>query len=150
MIWVFIVAAAVAVFVIAAVTVGRETFRLGHTGWSTIFDLDEAVSYVADDLPADAQARLTHDEVRVLIAAQLEHLHHSGLVGLPGEEPAASAGNASDDEPPVVIADDDAVAVVLGRAEAEGLDVADDDAFRVVSSLHRYLAEIGAFGPQAG
>jgi hypothetical protein len=49
----------------------------------------------------------------------------------------------------VVLADDDAVAVVLGRAEEAGLDVTDEDVFRVVAALHAYLAEIGAVGPAA-
>jgi hypothetical protein len=149
-IWVFVAVTVVIVFAIAAVTVGRETFRLGHTAPSSIFDIDEAVLYVADDLPPDAQARLTHHEVRVLITVQLEHLQERGLVGMPGEEPEASQGDGSENELPLVLADDDAVALVLGRTEAEGLDVADHDAFLVVSSLHRYLAEIGALGPRAG
>ena len=42
-----------------------------------------------------------------------------------------------------------AVAVLLGEASAEGLDVTDQDVFLVVESLHSYLAEIGAVGPKA-
>jgi hypothetical protein len=117
--WLFVVLAAVAVFAIAAVTVGREAFRLGHQPPPTIFDLDEAVAHVADDLPFDAQARLSYDEVRELIV------------------------------PEVVLADDEAVAVVLGRAEEAGLEVTDEDVFQVIASLHGYLAEIGAVGPPA-
>jgi hypothetical protein len=47
------------------------------------------------------------------------------------------------------VADDDAVAVVLGAVEAQGLDVADDDAFEVIRSLLGYLDRIGALGPPA-
>jgi hypothetical protein len=49
----------------------------------------------------------------------------------------------------VVLADDEAVAVVLGRAEAAGLDVTDQDVYHVIVSLHGYLASIGAVGPRA-
>jgi hypothetical protein len=168
MIWVFVVVAAVAVFAIAAATVGREAFRLGHQPPPTIFDLDEAVHYVADDLPEDSQARLTYDEVRLLVLAEVEHLRAQGVLGLLGEEPDLARPHRRSEEReapempgppgapgapgtgngrPVVVADDDAVAVVLGRAEAEGIEVSDDDVFLVVSSLHRYLAEIGAVGP---
>jgi hypothetical protein len=148
MVWIFVVVAAVAVFAIAAATVGRETFRLGHQPPPTIFDLDEAVSYVADDLPTEAQARLTYDEVRLLVLAEVEHLRGRGVLGLLGEEPdLAQPRSAEGANGPVVVADDDAVAVVLGRAEAEGIEVGDDDVFLVVASLHRYLAEIGAVGP---
>jgi hypothetical protein len=165
---VFVVVGLAVVFVVAAVTVGREAWRLGHQPQSTIFDLDEAVAYVADDLPAEAQARLTYDEVRLLVSAQLDHMRDKGVIGLPGEDPALVRGrgngggspepgdDAGDDrgtagtgDDEVVVADDDTVAVVLGAADAEGIDVADADVFLVVHALHRYLDEIGAVGPSA-
>jgi hypothetical protein len=139
--WIFLVVTAAAVFAVAAATVGREAFRLGHQPPATIFDLEEAVHYVADDLPEGAQARLTYDEVRELVLAELDHLNDEGVFAYPGEEPTIS-----DD---VVINEDDAVAVMMGEATSEGLDVVDDDIVLVVDSLHRYLAEIGAIGPKA-
>jgi hypothetical protein len=158
-VWIFLVLAAVGVFVVAAVMVGREAFRLGHQPPPTILDLDEAVHFVADDLPDDAQGRLTYEEVRTLVAAQLELLRARGVLAHPGEELAASTngdsggggdrGSGGNAEPPVVIADDDAVATLLGEVEEHELDVDDHDVFLVVSSLHRYLASIGAVGPTA-
>ncbi len=145
MVWLFVVLAAVFVFAIAAVTVGREAFRLGHQPPPTIFDLDEAVAHVADDLPHEAQARLTYAEVRVLIEAEVDHLQAKGLLAPAGQEIELGGGATPD----VVMADDEAVAVVLGEAEAAGLEVTDDDVFRVIASLHGYLAEIGAIGPAA-
>jgi hypothetical protein len=156
MTWIFVVVGAVAVFAVAAVTVGREAFRLGHQPRPTIFDLDEAVAYVADDLSDEAQALLSYDEVRGLVFAELEHLRDQGIIALPGEESErgrmvvepTAAGNGEADS--VVVDDDDAVAVVLGQAETQGIDVTDEDVFAVVASLHRYLAAIGAVGPAAG
>ena len=145
MIWLFALLAAIAVFAIAAVTVGREAFRLGHQPPPTIFDLDEAVGHVADELPAEAQARLTYDEVRTLICAEIEHLEAQGVLAAPGHEIQLEGGGTPD----VVLADDEAVAVVLGRAEAAGLDVSDQDVYHVIDSLHGYLASIGAVGPRA-
>jgi hypothetical protein len=142
-VWIFAVAAALLVFAIAAVTVGREAFRLGHQPPPTIFDLDEAIEVVAEGLPDDAQARLTYDEVRQLIRSELDHLRDKGLFALPGEEIAANG------QRDVVVADDEAVAVVLGAAEAAGLDVTDGDVFLVITLLHEHLADIGAVGPQA-
>jgi len=127
--------------------VGREAFRLGHTPPSTIFDLDEAVHYVADDLPDEAQGRLTYDEVRTLVAAQLDVLRTRGVLADPGEE--LPMGSNGQHDLPVVIADDDAVATLLGEVEESGLEVTDHDVFLVVSSLNRYLASIGAVGPLA-
>lgn len=145
MVWLFVVLAAVAVFAIAAVTVGREAFRLGHQPPPTIFDLDEAVAHVADDLPFEVQARLSYDEVRQIIVAELEHLEDEGVLAEPGRDLALAGGGT----PEVVLADDEAVAVVLGRAEESGLEVTDEDVFQVIASLHGYLAEIGAVGPPA-
>jgi hypothetical protein len=136
-IWIFLVLTAAAVFAVAAATVGREAFRLGHQPPATIFDLDEAVHYVADDIPDDAQGRLTYDEVRELVLAELDHLRDEGVIAYPGEEP--------DIADTVVVNEDDAVAVMLN----EDLDVTDDDVVLVVDALHRYLAEIGAIGPKA-
>jgi hypothetical protein len=144
-VWLFAVLAAVAVFAIAAATVGREAFRLGHQPAPTIFDLDEAVAHVADGLPAESQARMTYDEVRELIVAELDHLERAGLLARPGGDIALS-GDAT---PDVVLADDDAVAVVLGRAEEAGLDVTDVDVHQVIVGLHDYLTDIGAVGPRA-
>ncbi|MGH9214094.1 MAG: hypothetical protein ACRD2C_26005 [Acidimicrobiales bacterium] len=151
MVWLFVVIGAIAVFAIAAATVGTEAFRLGHRPPPTIFDLDEAVAYVADHLPDDTQGRLSYAEVRVLVLAELEHLRGQGILGLAGEDPllAERPGGAGNGERPVVVADDDAVAVVLGHAEDEGLEVDDHDVFLVVSALHAHLADIGAVGPPA-
>jgi len=145
-VWLFAVLAALIVFAIAAGTVGRETFRLGHQPPSTIFDMDEAVHHVADALSEDAQGRLTYDDVRRLVIAQIDHLQDKGVLARHGSDVALPGG----DTPEVVLSDDDSVAVVLGRAEEEGLEVTDEDVFRVVSALHSYLEEIGAVGPPAG
>jgi hypothetical protein len=144
-VWLFAVVAAVLVFAIAAATVGREAFRLGHQPPPTIFDLDEAVASVADALPVETQARLSYDEVRQLILAALDHLEGTGVLAGPGRDVPLPGG----DTPEVVLADDDAVAVVLGRAEEAGLDVTDDEVYEVITALHGYLAEIGAVGPTA-
>jgi hypothetical protein len=144
-VWLFVIVAAVLVFAIAAGTVGRETFRLGHQPPATILDIDEAVTRVGDALPDEAQSRLTYDDVRRLIIAQLDHLEDKGILARHGRDVAVTDGATPD----VVLADDDSVAVVLGRAEAEGLEVTDEDVFRVVSALHAYLEDIGAVGPPA-
>ena len=123
MMWIFLALGVVVVLAIAAAFVGSEAFRLGHEIPSAIFDLDEAVDAVADGLPTDAQARLTHDEVRRLIVATLDHLETKGLSARPGEDVQVLGER---DE--VVVHDDDALAMVLAAVEAQGLDVSDADA----------------------
>lgn len=144
MVWLFVVVAAVLVFAIAAAFVGSEAFRLGHETPSAIFDLDEAVAMVGDELPPDVQARVSYDDVRRLIVATLDHLRAKGLTARPGEDPRIIG-----ERPEVVVADDDAVAVVLGAVDREGLDVSDADAFAVIRGLLGYLDQIGALGPPA-
>ena len=140
--WVFAVVGALLVFAIAAAFVGREAFRLGHTPTTAIFDLDEAVLHVAEHLSDEAASGLTMDELRQLILFSLDHLRAKGLSAMPGEELAFGAG------PPVVVADDDAVAVVLGRADEEGLVVTDVAVVEVLDLLLDHLVEIGAVGPR--
>jgi hypothetical protein len=141
---VFLVVGALLVFAIAAAFVGSEAFRLGHETPAAIFDLDEAVAAVGDDLPEASQARLTYQEVRALIVATLGHLRSKGLTALPGEDV-----DLGPDRPEVIVADDDAVAVVLGAVETQGLDVSDEDAFQVIHALLAHLDRIGALGPRA-
>lgn len=145
MTWVYVVIGVVAVFAIAAAFVGSEAFRLGHETPAAIFDLDEAVDAVGDGLPADAQTRLTYDEVRQLILATLDHLRSKGISALPGEEIRRKGGQDDD----VIIDDDDALAVVLGSVESHGLDVTDEDAAQVIRGLLGHLDRIGALGPRA-
>lgn len=140
-VWVFVVVGALLVFAIAAAFVGSETFRLGHTPTSTVFDLDEAVLHVAEHLSDDAAVGLTMDEVRDLIRFSLDHLRAKGLSARPGEQLVHEEG------PPVVVADDDAVAVVLGRADEVGMEVTDGAVLEVLDLLLGHLVEIGAVGP---
>jgi len=141
-IWVFVIVGAVLVFAVAAAFVGSEAFRLGHQTPAAIFDLDEAVEAVADQLPEDVQARLTYDEVRHLIRATLDHLRTEGVSARPGEEVVLP-------EHDVVVDEDHALADVLAAVDLLGLDVLDEDAALVIRRLLDHLGEIGALGPRA-
>lgn len=142
MIWVFVIVGALVVFAIAAVFVGTEAFRLGHTPTSTIFDLDEAVYAVGDGLRDETAMGLTYDEVRQLILFSLDHLGSKGISAMPGEEIELDPVG-----PPVVVAADDAVAVVLGRADEAGMEVTDTAVLEVLDLLLAHLVAIGAVGP---
>jgi hypothetical protein len=141
---VFIVLAVVVVFAISAAFVGTEAFRLGHETPAAIFDLDEAVAEVGDALPPPVQARLTYDEVREIVLATVDHLRAKGVGAFPGEDLPTPSPDRD-----VVVADDDAVAVALAAVESADLDVADEDAFAVISALLGHLERIGALGPRA-
>lgn len=141
---VFIVAAAVAVFVIAAVVVGREAHRLDAVAPRSVYIPDEAAEFVAEYLPVDTRARLTPDELDELLRFHMRWLHSKGL------QPSNVVDRRQDITTPVVIEEDSVVAYLLGEAERQDLEVLDDiDVVRVVEAHLAYFEAIGAVGPQA-
>jgi hypothetical protein len=141
-IWVFAAAAALAVFVIAAVVVGREARRLDAVAPRVIYDIDQAVEYVSDQVPPATQARLTPGEVEKLLTLHLRWLHEKGL------QPADVTDRRQDIDELTIIDDDSLIAYLLGAAEREGVELLDDvDAVAVVDAHLSYLDAIGAVGP---
>ena len=142
MIWLFAAAAALAVFVIAAVVVGREARRLDAVAPRVIYDIDQAVEYVSDQVPPATQARLTPGEVATLLTLHLRWLHDKGL------QPADVTDRRQDITELTIIDDDSLIAYLLGAAEQEGVELLDDvDAVAVVDAHLGYLDAIGAVGP---
>ncbi len=139
------VAAAVCVFVIAAVAVGREAHRLDAVAPRSVYRLDEAVDFVADRLPAASQARLTPAEVEQLLTMHLRWLHAKGL------QPDRVVDRRQDIDEQVVITEDSLIAYLLGESERAGVELLDDvDAVAVVDAHLKYFEAIGAVGPEAG
>ncbi len=142
--WVFAIVAALLVFAIAAGTIGREAHRLDAVAPRAVYQLDEAVDFVADRLPAESQARLTPAEVDELLRAHLRWLHEQGLQ----PDRAVDAQQSIDEQ--VVITEDSLVAYLLAEAERVGVELLDDvDAVNVVDAHLEYFEAIGAVGPQA-
>ena len=141
---VFAVLAALAVFLIAAVVVGREARRLDAVAPRVVYRLDEAVEYVSDRLPEASQARLTPGEVEQLLVFHLRWLHAKGL------QPIDVIDRRQDITTPTVITEDTLIGYLLGEAEREGVDLLDDvDAVAVADAHLAYLDAIGAVGPPA-
>jgi len=140
----FIVASALGVFVIAAVVIGREARRLDAVAPRAVYELDDAVAYVASRIPADSQARLTFDEVRQLLVAHMRWLHKRGL------QPGDVIDRRQDIDDEVVVNEETLTAWLLGEAERLSIDLVDDvDAVHVVQAHLAYFGEIGAVGPRA-
>lgn len=140
---VILVLAGLAVFAIAAVTIGREARRLDAVAPRATYDLDEAVEYVAEHLPPDSQARLTHDEVRELLRLHMAQLREHGL------QPPAPLDHVQDIAVPVVVDETDAAGYLIGRVDAARLPIEDVDVVRVVDAHLAYFDSIGAVGPPA-
>jgi hypothetical protein len=140
---VILVLAGAAVFAIAAVTIGREARRLDAVAPRVIYDIEDAVEYVADHLPPDSQARLTHDEVRELLRLHMGELHEHGL------QPPDAFDERQTIAEPVIVEETDAAGYLIGQAEAKGMHVEDVDVVRVVQAHLAYFDAIGAVGPPA-
>jgi hypothetical protein len=141
---VFIVVAAVAVFTIAAVTIGREARRLDAVAPRAVYEIDEATEFVADRLPAATQSRLTYEELRKLLVLHMRWLHANGL------QPSNVVDRPQDILEPVVVGEETLTAFLLGQAEGARIDVLDDvDVVHVVRAHLAYFDAIGAIGPSA-
>ena len=167
MIWVFAAVGLALVVVIGLVVVGRETARLAAAARPAVFDLEEAVEFIAERLPPDSQARMSHDDVRWVLRADADLLEEA-TAGAPegrypwsrppadaaAEEPEPVPG-ATVDELGQVVEDehtvdaDHAVARILAEADRAGRDVADEDVAAVLDARLEYLEAIGAVGGQA-
>ena len=79
MIWLFIVLAAVGVFLIAALTIGREARRLDAMAPRAVYQLEQAADFVAMSLSETTQARLTMEELEQLLVIHMNWLHGKGL-----------------------------------------------------------------------
>jgi hypothetical protein len=140
---VFIVVAAIAVFVIAAVVVGREAYRLDAVAPRSVYLIDEVVEFVAEYLPPETQARLTPDELEQLLTFHMRWLHAKGL------QPTNVIDRRQDITDLVIVGEDDLVAHLLGQAEEAGIEVIDDiDVVNVVDAHLAYFGAIGAVGPK--
>ena len=140
----FVAASAVLVFAIAAGTIGREAHRLDAVAPRVVYEIEEAVQFVAELLPADTQAHVTYAEVESLLR---EHLNWMAARGL---QPANAEDKVQDIDEPVVVDEDTLTAHLLATAAARGIEIIDDvDIVRVVEAHLAYFAAIGAVGPHA-
>ena len=138
--WIWIVLAAIGCFVIAAVAIGSVTGSLAVKPRRSVYDLEEAVDFVAERLPEEATAELSYDDVRAVLLAHCDYLADKGV---------ASARTADDiGSGLVLVPDDEPVAFVIGRLEQQGLDIPDERVALVLDTETGYYRAIGAIGPQ--
>jgi len=136
--------AALLVFVIAAVIIGREARRLDSVAPRVVYELEQATQFVADNLPSETQARLTYAELRKLLVFHMRWLHDKGL------QPAGVVDRRQDIVDEVVIDEQTLTAYLLDAAEKNNIEILDDvDAVYVVKAHLKYFDAIGAIGPQS-
>lgn len=142
--WVFLVAAALITFAIAAGVVGREAHRLDAVAPRSVYVVDEAVEFVAEYLPIDSQARLTPAELEQLLTIHMRWLHAKGL------QPTNVVDRRQDIADLVIVGENDLTAYLLAESEQAGIEILDDvDVVNVVDAHLAYFEAIGAVGPKA-
>src|SRR4030081_1841741 len=138
MVLVFAFLVAGIVFAIAAVVVGREARRLDAAPPHPTFDLSEAVDWVAEHLPFDVSAVLSHDDVRRIIDWNLEYFRTKGVSG---------NGSSTHTDVRVVVGAAETVDWVMARAQALGTSYTAAQVHAVLDAQMTYLEAIGAIGP---
>ena len=128
-----IVLIAMAVAGVAVVALRRAERFYAARPVSVLYEVDEAVEFVASALPGELSARLSYEDVEALLGWHLVRL-------------VRRAGR--DDEGEVDIADDRAVADLAARAALDGRDISEADVRAVLAAEAEYLAAVGALeGP---
>ena len=148
MIWLIVAVGAVAVVVIAFVAVGLAVGRLEQETAPAVYRLSDAVDYVADRLPGEVTARISYDDVRVVLGWHLDWFAAVGLATSHGVELGDSA--VAVDEMAVADTDTACDAVVARSLQEGGPDPV--DVVCILEAQLSYLAEIGALsagGPPA-
>ena len=142
--WIYWIVAGVIIFLIAALTIGREARRLDAVAPRAAYQVDQAVSFVAERIPAATQARLTLDELQQLLVLHLNWLHGRGLL------PIDVIDRPQHIDTDLVVTEEALIAHLLGEAEAAGVALLDDvDVVNVVDAHLAYFDAIGAVGPTA-
>lgn len=129
------------VFAVAAAVVGREARRLDAVPPRPTVDLDEAVEYVANHVPFEVSAVLSHGDVLQILEWNLAFLKSKGV-----------SGNGSElhvNETPIVVGGAEAVDHVLSMSQQVGAGYTAEQVRAVLDAQMAYLEAIGAIGPPA-
>lgn len=122
---------------IAFYAVGREVVLLEQRVAPSVYELEEAVPFIADRLPEEVTARISHADVRWILRVDAEELEAAT---------AEAVAEGDDDE---VVDPDGAVGRVLARTGDERPDLLDEDVVAVLDARLAYLQAIGAVGDEA-
>ena len=112
-----------------------------------MYDLFEAVDFVAERLPDELSAKLSYEDVQEILLWRLDHLRLQGSATYGRADVTATEAENLDEE--VVTSDDDSVDYVLAKAIESGRDIDALDVVIVLDLESQYLKAIGALGPPA-
>jgi hypothetical protein len=143
-IWLFAVLAALTTFVIAAVSVGSSTAGLAGRARRSVYDIEEAVDWVGDHLPAELTAEISYDDVRVVLDLYLDYLRVKGVASTKAADELGSEL--------IVVPEEERLAWILGRLDdakddSPGAELTDEQVVVILEVNSGYERSIGAIGP---
>jgi hypothetical protein len=144
MIWVAVFVGLVLIVAIAVVAVSRVSVELEGTIAPALLEIDDAVEVVADSLPFEVSAIVSHDDVRQVVNWVLAWFDELGMVSDFGEE----LGGEWIREERAVADEIGAVDYAVAQALDEGADIDALHVTVIVDSFVRYLRDIGAVGDE--
>jgi len=124
---------------IAAFFVAREATRLAAEPPPPLFSMDDAYDWVVERLPSDVAATLTPDDLRRILAFQMEYFRRKGVSG---------NGSSTRSSAPAIIGGSETVDYILERCASTGEAYIPEQVHPVVELQLGYLREIGALGPR--
>ncbi len=129
------------VLAIAGIFVFREANRLALRPPEPVFRLDEAFDWVVQHVPDAVAATLTPDDVKRILALQVEFMKRKGV-----------AVNGSRPEMPgrVIIGSAETVQYIIDSAAASGEVFTPEQVHAVVETQLAYMRAIGAVSGPAG
>ncbi len=131
-------------FLFASVTVGREARRLDSFSPVPVYEVEQAVAFVAEKLPAEVSARVSFWDVRRIL--DLSREDHDAY-GLSSESLVVRGPDHVVNE--LVVVSDDRNHRIASLAMAQFSDLSADDVQAVLDAELDYLHSIGAIGPRA-
>ncbi|NNE72910.1 MAG: hypothetical protein HKN26_04540 [Acidimicrobiales bacterium] len=146
LVWVIVIVGLVVVVAGALVAVGRVTNELEHTISPAELRVDDAVAAVAEALPFEVAAQISHDDVERIIGWVLDWFDEVGLASDFGEE---LAGDWVGDRT-VTVDETEAADRIVARAVRTGSALDAVHVTVVVDEFMAYLRDIGAIAGEVG
>jgi hypothetical protein len=143
-IWLFVALSVLTTFVIAAVSVGSVTARLSERSRRSVYDVDEAVDFVADRLSPEITAEVSYDDVRAVLGWYVDYIREKGIGSFrTADDPGSGL---------IVVGDEERLGYVLGRVDdapndEPGALLSDEQVVAILDANEAYERSIGAIGP---
>ncbi len=144
MIWLALVVGAVLVIGIAVFAVARVSVELEGTMAPALLEIDDAVEVVAEVIPFEVSAVVSHEDVDEIIRWVLDWFDRLGLVSDFGEE----MGGDWVVEDQVVVDEIGVVDYAVARGVDDRPDLESVHVTVIVDAFVNYLRDIGAVGDE--